>query len=90
VLTEDELMQLGADAEQALPYIENLMDRVKGIILDHIIALGPDDTMRFTVYKSQIMCLDDILATVSADIRDGQKAIEKVQGNAPATNTGIL
>lgn len=90
MLTEDELMARGAEAEQALAYVIGLMDRVNGIILDHIINLAPDDTMRFTVYRSQMLCLDDVLATVAADIKAGQRLIEDMQGNVETLNNGIL
>lgn len=90
MLTDDLLMARGAEAKQALPYVTSLMDRVKGIILDHIMSLAPDDTMRFTVYKSQILCLDDIVATVTSDIKAGQRIIEEMQGTPSNTNTGIL
>ena len=89
-MTDDALMALGAEAKQAKPYVTSLMDRVKGIILDHIINLAPDDTMRFTVYKSQMLCLEDVLATVEADVKAGQRVIEEMQGSATASSNGIL
>lgn len=89
-MTDNELMDRGAQAEQAKPYIASVLDQAKGMILDRLITLAPDQTMLFTVYRSQILYLDDILALVEGDIREGQNAIDRIQGNAPIQKAGIL
>ena len=89
-MLDEELIERGSQAEQSQEYVASLIERSKGHIFDNIMALAPNQTELFTVFKSQIVYLDNVLATVAADIRDGQKAIERIQGTAEVTNTGIL
>lgn len=87
--TPEELMNRGAEAEAAKPYIESVVKGAKDMILDRLINLAPDETMLFTVYRSQIICFDDILTVVEADIMKGREAIEIIQGETSPTK-GIL
>lgn len=85
-----DVMETGAQAEQAKPYVEDLFQRAEGVILDNIIALNVDQTMEFTVYKSQLMCLKDLMATLEADITAGQRKVSEIQGDVGPDNQGIL
>lgn len=90
-MTGDELITRGAEAEQARDYVLALVSGAKDLILDRLINLAPDQTLLFTIYKSQLQCLDDIPAVVESDIRAGREAIDELQGGTPATaQNGIL
>lgn len=90
MLDDRELMTRGGQAELAKPYIIALVTGAKELILDRLITLAPDQTTLFTVYRSEMLALDDIITTVESDIANGQNAINRVQGNEPAQKAGIL
>jgi hypothetical protein len=89
VLDSDALITRGAEAEQAREYINSIVSGAKELILDRLISLAPDQTLLFTIYRAQMLCLDDISTVVEADISAGRSAILTAQGEYHTQN-GIL
>lgn len=85
----EDMMERGAAAENASDYVKTIIKEAKEIILDRIVALQPDQTILFTVYKSELIALDDILSVLAADIINGKNAISEIQ-NAETRQNGIL
>lgn len=89
MLDNDALMNKGAEAEQAWAYVSQLVETAKEQIFDRIMALAPDQTLLFTVYKSQVQALDDVMLVLEGDINNGKNAILRLQGEA-SQKAGIL
>jgi len=88
--TKQEIMDRGYQAEQALPYLTSVTAIAREMLLDRMMNLKPDQTMMFSIFSSQMQCLDDILMLVQGDINDGQAVINQLQENTPETGSGIL
>jgi hypothetical protein len=88
-MNDELLLARAAEAAQAKPYIETVINEAKNLIFDRIMGLAPDQTIYFTVYKSQMVCLDDILSVLEADITNGQNALARLQGETEQKG-GIL
>ena len=80
-MLDSEVADRGFRAEQALPYLEEVLKTAKDAILDRFMELLPDETYKFTVLKSHLLCLDEIASLVHGDIEEGKRAIDRVQGN---------
>jgi hypothetical protein len=89
MLTDEQLMNRGAEAEQSRDYIVTVIDHAKDMILDLIMNLSPDETMKFSILKSEILGINELLSIVEADINEGRAAIQRIQGTTPLGN-GIL
>lgn len=89
-MLDTELLDRGAQAEQAKPYIGSVIQSAKELVLDRLINLPPDQTMMFTIYRSQLICFEDILTVVETDIRNSRTALARIQGDTDTQNQGIL
>lgn len=85
----EELMERGSRAEQALPYITELMESAKSAIFDRILELSANETFKFSVLKSELLCLEEIISLVHGDINAGKREISIIQGNI-SPEKGIL
>lgn len=88
-MTDDMLADKGYQAEQAKSYLVDVINRASNSLSEQVSCLYPDETMKFTVIRSQMMALKDILAVVDGDIQAGKEALERLSGE-PRKVEGIL
>lgn len=81
MLDDRELADKGSRAENALPYIEELLQAAKDIVLDNLVNLSADETFKFSYYKAQLNSFDDVKNLAIGDISEGSRAIDRIQGN---------
>jgi hypothetical protein len=89
-VTDDQLLEKGTKAEQAKEYLEGLIKEATDRLSEQLLNLYPDETIKFSVIRSQMMSLHDILLVVEADIREGQNALERIQNPVAEQKGGIL
>jgi ATP/maltotriose-dependent transcriptional regulator MalT len=89
-MTDDQLLEKGTKAEQAKEYLEGLIKEATDRLSEQLLNLYPDETIKFSVIRSQMMSLHDILLVVEADIREGQNALERIQNPVAEQKGGIL
>jgi hypothetical protein len=97
-MTDQQLINRGSDAEQFKrylednPYFNSVVEEARRIITESIMSLKPDEQMKFTVLKSMLTSIDDLLNLIEIDVYAGQKALAKLQagGDEGITQKGIL
>lgn len=88
-MTNDDLLEKGTQAEQAKPYLVNLVTEATSSLSEQLLRLYPNETIKFSAIRSQMMALDDILGVVENDIIRGKEALAQIQGEQ-AQKGGIL
>lgn len=88
-MTDDQLLEKGTQAEQAQAYLSDVIGRATTSLSEQLLNLYPDETMKFTVIRSNMLALKDILAVVDGDIQAGKEALARLQGE-PRKVEGIL
>jgi len=96
--TDQELINRGSDAEQFQryisehPYFNSVVEEAREILTKKINSLKPDEQMKFTVYQSMLISINELVNLIEVDIYAGQKALEKLQtnGDEGITQKGIL
>jgi hypothetical protein len=79
-------LEIGKQAEDFLkytqehPYFTNLLERVKLEYARRILGLEPIDKNDFTLYRSAMIAIDEIMNSVSGDIYLGAEAFKKLTG----------
>ena len=89
-MTDDQLLEKGTKAEQAKEYLNGLVSEASSRLSDQLLHLYPDETIKFSAIRSQMMALDDIMAVVDNDISLGNEALNRIQSNKPDKKAGIL
>jgi len=87
---DDALLEKGTQAQQAQPYIDDLVRDAVASLSDQLNNLYPDETLKFSVIRSQMMALNDIMGVVANDIKAGQDALERIQSPMDEQKGGIL
>lgn len=81
-----EQLQIGKDAEDFKryidehPYFKGLLERIKLEYARQILELQPQNTQEFTVLRSELSSIDQVMNAISGDIYMGQQAYEKLNG----------
>jgi len=84
-MDEQQIINRGSDAEEFKryiddnPYFNSVVALSKELILQNIMALRPDEQMKFTVLKSQDKAIDELMNLIEIDISEGKKAIDRMQ-----------
>lgn len=89
-MTDDQLLEKGTKAEQAKEYLQGLVSEASSRLSDQLLHLYPDETIKFSAIRSQMMALDDVLAVVESDIAMSVEALNRIQANEPEQKAGIL
>ena len=90
MLTDDQLLEKGTQAEQAKEYLQGLVDEATRSLSEQLLSLYPDETIKFSAIRSQMMALEDILGVVEHDIQKGKEALERIQSPMIEQKGGIL
>jgi len=89
-MTDDQLLEKGTQAEQAKEYLDSLVKVATDSLSEQLSNLYPDETIKFSAIRSQMMALQDILLSVEADIREGKNALQRIQTPLNEQKGGIL
>lgn len=85
-MTDQEITNRGTDAEEfkryleERPYFTSVVAVAKQMIWNNIASLRPDETIKFTVLKSQLTGVEELMSLIEMDIEAGQKALARMQG----------
>jgi len=90
MLTDDQLLEKGTQAEQAKDYLQGLVSEAIESLTEQLISLYPSETLKFSAIRSQMMALEDILGVVEHDIQKGKEALERIQTPMSEQKGGIL
>ena len=89
-MTDEEIFAKGSQAEMARDYLLELVNGASDRLSGQLLHLYPDETIKFSAIRSQMMALDDIMAVVDNDISLGNEALNRIQSNKPDKKAGIL
>lgn len=90
MLTDDQLLEKGTQAEQAKEYLQGLVDEATRSLSEQLLSLYPDETIKFSAIRSQMMAIQDIMAVVAHDIQQGKDALQRIQSPMIEQKGGIL
>jgi len=90
MLTDDQLLEKGTQAEQAKDYLQGLVSEATRSLSEQLLSLYPDETIKFSAIRSQMMAIQDIMAVVEHDIQQGKDALQRIQSPAIEQKGGIL
>jgi len=89
-MTDDQLLEKGSRAEQAKDYLQELVTGATTSLSEQLLNLYPDETVKFSVVRSQMIAIADIMGVVEHDIKQGQEALERIQSPMSEQKGGIL
>jgi len=89
-MTDDQLLEKGTKAEQAKEYLEGLIKEATDRLSEQLLNLYPDETIKFSAIRSQMMALQDIMGVVQNDITLGKEALQRIQTPLNEQKGGIL
>ena len=89
-MTDDQLLEKGSQAEQAKEYLQGLVSEATRSLSEQLLSLYPDETIKFSVIRSQMIAIGDIMGVVEHDIKQGQEALQRIQSPMSEQKGGIL
>lgn len=89
MMTDEEIFAKGSQAEMARGYLLELVNGASDRLSEQLLHLYPDEAIKFSSIRSQMMALDDVMLVVDNDIVAGKEALARIQG-VTVQKEGIL